>query len=114
MTHVDLGEAVLDHQLLDRDGRRCGKVDDLELAGLDRDDPHVVELLVGPAALRTRGLLGRLVAHVSRGHVRHVAWEQVDTVRAAVTLRSQASSLGLGRGDDRARHWVQRIPGAHR
>jgi len=33
---IDLGLNVLDHQLLDSEGRRCGKVDDLALDGRAR------------------------------------------------------------------------------
>ena len=35
---LDLALGVLDHQLLDADGRRCGKVDDLELEGIREGD----------------------------------------------------------------------------
>ena len=31
---IDLGLGILDHQLVDSDDRRCGKVDDLELEGV--------------------------------------------------------------------------------
>ena len=33
-TEVDIALGILDHQLVDVDGRNCGKVDDLEIAGL--------------------------------------------------------------------------------
>ena len=33
---LDLGLGLLDHQLVDSDGRRCGNVDDLELEGVGR------------------------------------------------------------------------------
>ena len=32
---IDLGLGILDRRLLDADARRCGKVDDLELAWTD-------------------------------------------------------------------------------
>ena len=50
MTKIDLGLGVLDHQLLDCDGRRCGNVDDLELEGVGGSDPRVVAILSGPPA----------------------------------------------------------------
>lgn len=31
---IDLGLNLLDHQLIDFEGRRCGKVDDLDLGSL--------------------------------------------------------------------------------
>jgi hypothetical protein len=109
---VDLAHGILDHQLLDSDERRCGKVDDLELEGLGEGRPHVAELLAGPPAWRGRGLLGRLAAGVARGRICHVAWGEVTEVEAAVRLRKPARDLGLGRGDDRARRLVAWIPGA--
>ena len=59
---VDIALGILDHQLVDSEGANCGKVDDLELTGLDTDSPEVVEILVGGNAWRSRGLLGRLAA----------------------------------------------------
>ena len=32
-TEFDLALGVLDHQLVDSEGRNCGNVDDLEIAG---------------------------------------------------------------------------------
>jgi hypothetical protein len=44
---IDLGLGLLDHQIVDCDGLRCGKVDDLEVAGVRDGKPVVAELLVG-------------------------------------------------------------------
>ena len=54
-TPVNLALEILDHQLVDVEGRHCGKVDELELGGLDRGTPEVIELLVGGSAWRSRG-----------------------------------------------------------
>ena len=48
---VDIALGILDHQLVDADGVNCGKVDDLELTGLDGDSPEVVEI----SSAATRG-----------------------------------------------------------
>ena len=109
---LDLAEGVLDHQLLDADGRRCGKVADLRLDGLHGRSPEVAELLIGAAALRPRGRLGRLAAHLARRRVVHVPWTEVARVDSAVRLRSRAADLRLGRGDERAARWVRRLPGS--
>jgi hypothetical protein len=45
---IDIGLGVLDHQLLDKDGRRCGKVDDLAIEGGPGQTPEVVAILAGP------------------------------------------------------------------
>ena len=112
MTELDLALGVLDHQLVDRDGRRCGKVDDLELEGLDSGSPRVAAIVAGPRAWRSRGRLGRLAMRTARRDVVRVPWSQVRDVGAGVGLRSSAPELGLGEGDDNARPWVERIPGS--
>jgi hypothetical protein len=43
-----------------------------------------------------------------------VPWEDVDDVASHVKLRKRADTLGLGRGDDRLRPYIEKIPGANR
>jgi sporulation protein YlmC with PRC-barrel domain len=105
ITDVDLALGILDHQLVDNDGNNCGKVDDLEITGLDGNSPEVVEILVGGNAWRSRGRLGRLAAHLS-GNAVHVPWAEVDAVSSVVTLKRPAAELRLNRGDD---HWAARV-----
>jgi hypothetical protein len=109
---LDLGLGILDHQLLDGEDRRCGKVDDLELEGVREGRPRVAELLSGPPAWRGRGRLGRLASRLAGGRMRHVDWSEVVEVHAAIELRKPAAEYGLGAGDDRSRRWVDWIPGA--
>jgi sporulation protein YlmC with PRC-barrel domain len=91
---IDIALGLLDHQLVDSEGRRCGKVDDLEIAGIAEGKPIVTEVIVG----RRRQV--------------HVPWERVEKLDSALHLRGTARELRLGRGDDRARRWVEWIPGA--
>ena len=93
MTSLHVGKNVLDHQLLDKDGRRCGKVDDLAI-----EEDRVVAIYAGRTASR---------------RVR-IPWEEVATVDSAVRLKRAATDYGLGRGDDRLRPFFERIPGANR
>jgi sporulation protein YlmC with PRC-barrel domain len=109
-TELDLALGVLDHQLVDSGGRRCGKVDDLELEGILEGVPRVAAIVAGPPAWRGRGLLGRLAARVGRGRTVRIPWEEVAEIKSAVHLRRTAPELRLGRGDDRARRWVARLP----
>jgi sporulation protein YlmC with PRC-barrel domain len=109
---IDLGLGILDHQLLDSEGRRCGKVDDLEIEGIRGDEPYVSEILVGVAAWRPRGPLARLGSLFAPRRAVHVPWSDVDDVASAVQLRRTARELRLGRGDDRARRVIERIPGS--
>ena len=46
--------SLLDHQMVDRTGRDCGKVDDLELDLTDDGDLVVTHLLAGPGILAER------------------------------------------------------------
>ena len=58
---------LLDHQLLDADGRRCGKVDDIALEGAPGGDFEVVAILCGPGVWRARaGVIGRIAAWSGR------------------------------------------------
>jgi len=111
---LDLALGVLDHQLVDPDGRRCGKVDDLELEVTIGEPARVTAVLVGPRYwhARVRGPLGRLLARLGGGGGVKVAWDGVERVTSAVELARPASELGLGRGDDRFRPLIGRLPWA--
>jgi hypothetical protein len=107
---IDLGLGVLDHQLLDSEERRCGKVDDLELENLGGERPRVAAILTGPPVWAGRGPFGRLAARLVPGRAVRVPWTEVREIASAVHLRRPAQELRLGRGDDRARRLVERLP----
>ena len=66
------GLQLLDRQVVDRTGRLCGKVDDLELSDPDEaGNLHVVAIVCGPGALLTRTRHRRL-GHWLREMTRHV------------------------------------------
>ena len=109
---IDLGLGLLDHQLVDSEGRRCGNVDDLEIEGLGEGAPRVTAILSGPPVWRGRGRLGRLASWIASGNTVRVPWEEVEKIDAAVHLKRTCRELRLGRGDDRARPWIERIPGS--
>jgi hypothetical protein len=111
VTQVDIALGILDHQLVDGNGVNCGKVDDLEIAGLDGGSPEVVEIVVGGNAWRTRGRLGKLAARLA-GNAVHVAWSEVRTVSSVVELERTAAELRLDRGDERWARLVGRLPGS--
>jgi sporulation protein YlmC with PRC-barrel domain len=70
--HAGLG--LLDRQLVDRTGRLCGKVDDVELSEPDEQGRVYVEAIVcGPGALLTRTgrrHLGRWLRRMTRREFR--------------------------------------------
>jgi sporulation protein YlmC with PRC-barrel domain len=109
---LDLGLGLLDHQLVDSEGKRCGNVDDLELEGVGEGSPQVAAILVGPPVWRGRGWLGRLASWIAPGETVRIPWAEVDKIDSAVHLKRTAQELRLGRGDDRARRWVEWIPGS--
>jgi sporulation protein YlmC with PRC-barrel domain len=112
---IDIGLHILDHQLLDRDGRRCGNVDDLAIEGGAGDVPEVVAILCGPGYWPQRaGWIGALASRIGGGRKVRVPWSEVGKIDSAVELRHPATELGLGRGDDRLRPYVDKIPGADR
>jgi sporulation protein YlmC with PRC-barrel domain len=105
---------LLDEQILDSEGRRCGRVDDIELRG---SPPRVSALLVGAALYprrlprRLRGFARRLAGPERWGaNALRIPWEEVDEIDAAVHLRGKAEELGLGNGDDPKKWLVRRLP----
>ena len=112
---VDLGLHVVDRQLLDSEGRRCGNVDDLAIEGGPGETLEVVAILSGPGVWRERaGLVGRVAAWLGGGGRVRIAWSDVAEVSAHVKLKKRAEELGLGRGDDRLRPYIAKIPGCDR
>ena len=70
MTEIDVALKVLDHQILDSEGRRCGNVDDLAI-----ENDRVTAILVG------------------RRKRTCVPWEEVADIESHVVLRKPADSL---------------------
>ena len=111
---IFIAHRLLDEQILYSEGRRCGRVDDIELRG---NPPRVSALLVGnglyPRRLprRLRGLARRIAGPERWGaNALRVPWEAVDELGATVRLRVKAEELGLGDGDDPERWVVRRLP----
>jgi sporulation protein YlmC with PRC-barrel domain len=119
------GLHLIDHQIVDCDGRMAGKVDDLELELPDADDPGaeppvVVAILSGAGALagRLEGRLGRWVESIdarlsAEGAPSRVPFELVTQVGSHVTVRVGRDDLETNRGERWARDTiVSKIPGA--
>lgn len=111
---VDLALGILDHQLIDSEGRRCGNVDDLELEGVREGAPRVKAILVGAPVWRGRGAIGRLAATLARGRSARVPWSEVKKIDSGIRLKQPARAYGIGSQDVRARKLVAWIPGADR
>jgi sporulation protein YlmC with PRC-barrel domain len=114
---MDLVYRVLDDQLVDVDGRRCGRVDDLEFEGGPGEPPRLHAILSGsgawhprmPRRLRSFGerVFGTGVSGVD---LIRVPWEQVDDITSVVRLKAKARDLGLAQGEDRAARFVGKFP----
>jgi len=115
---LDVAYRVLDAQLVDVDGRRCGRVDDIEFAGTIGEALYISALLTGHGVYPSRmprrlqalgrrlfgpGVLGRTILRVP--------WTAVEDVQAAVHLREPAAELALATTDLALQRWVERIPG---
>jgi hypothetical protein len=99
---LDAALSLLDRQLVDRDGRLAGKVDDVELVRRPDGVLEVGAVLCGPGALGPRlpGLIGRLVLAVwRRMHAdldpepARIPFTEVVEIGAAVTLSSSRVDL---------------------
>jgi sporulation protein YlmC with PRC-barrel domain len=112
---MDLALRLLDQQIVDWAGRRCGNVDDIAIEGKPGEVATLKGLLVGPEAARRRR--PRLLAFFAgptfgdSGEV-EVAWSAIEDITQVVKLKQEAGSLGLGAGDDRVTRWLERIPGS--
>jgi sporulation protein YlmC with PRC-barrel domain len=114
---------LLDRQLVDKDGRLAGKVDDLELEFPDGGGPPLVTaILAGPGAL-SRRLGGRFGAwleavanRLREGDDRRparVSFGLVKRVGSAVELSVAKSELATDRLEAWTRdHLIGKLPGA--
>jgi hypothetical protein len=117
------GLQLLDRQLVDREGRLCDKVDDLELTTADeRGRMHVAAVLCGPGALLERtghvrlgGWLRRLAATVIPGGPDSVTVPiaRVADIGDHVTLSLDHEQVATFGGERWVRdHVIAHIPGS--
>jgi sporulation protein YlmC with PRC-barrel domain len=123
---VLLGLDVLDRQLIDSDGRLCGKVDDLVLEKPSDQErgsaPVVTHILAGPGALgdRLHGWMGR-IARMTWRRINpdvetssiQLPWSVVAKVDREVHLTVSSREEGLEDVEDWvSAHLISKIPGA--
>ena len=120
---MDAGLHLLDRQLIDRDGRLAGKVDDLELELPEGGGPPTVTaILAGPGALSRRigGRFGawlEAVANRLRGgddqRPARVSFGVVKRIESAVDLSVAKAELDTNRLEAWTRdHLIGHLPGA--
>jgi len=107
---LHLAHDVLDKQMVDRRGCKCGRVDGLVLKLDASGPPRVSHIQVGAGTLAARVAprLGRWVAALARwlglrARPHRLPWRRVESVDVDVTVDVDASRSGL----DAAERWVR-------
>ncbi len=105
---IKLVSELLDLPLLDSEGRYCGIVDDVELAGGVGKHLQLKALLVGPGAYAGRlpswamWLLGKAVGD----RITRVPMSRVRTISDSVHLNSTGRDIGLNKSEKAASKWI--------
>lgn len=116
-----LGLDLLDRELLDSDGKRCGKVDDLELAVAEGAPPVITAILSGPGALgdrlwgwpgRVARVMWRRVSPNPAGRRGKVPMDAVSDIDFDIHLNLSVDEAGLYDRERWAAHLIRRIPGS--
>jgi sporulation protein YlmC with PRC-barrel domain len=112
----ELAYRLLDAELIDSNGRRCGRVDDVEIEGDPGGPAQVTAILSGPEAFSARvpRPLRPASARLFGDDLVRVPWSAVQDIAEVVRLKQPGEDLGLGSGDTAAARVVARIPGAER
>jgi sporulation protein YlmC with PRC-barrel domain len=105
---------ILDHLLVDLNGRHCGCVDDLELELEPGGEAEIVAILAGPGArpARAPGLLGAILRRFGGEKTVRLPWARVVEVTSALRLNDTSRELGLEEGERRPSDWIARLPGS--
>jgi hypothetical protein len=120
---LDAGLQLLDRQLVDADGRLCGKVDDVEFEAPDGGGlPVATALLTGPGVLGQRSggriwdSLGRLHTWIARGlggGPSRIPFTQVKLISHHIELTVSRADLDAAVTETWTRaHVIEKIPGA--
>ena len=101
---------LLDLQIVDKDERSCGVVDDVELSGAAGKETRVEALLVGPGAYEGRmpGWMYWLVRKIAGDRIIRVPADQVIEIGSVVKLKSKGEKLGLHVVEDKVAEWLPR------
>ncbi len=120
-----LAREVLDKEILDCDGFKGGKVDDL-LLELRVGEPPVVRAIITQQGALARVLGGRIARLNAWLRARalgqgpevapvEIGWERVTRIDVTVHIDLSRADAGLLRGDkDIGERWIGRIPWARR
>jgi hypothetical protein len=114
---IDLAYRVLDDQLIDVDGRRCGRADDIEFEGGVGAALRLYSIISGSGSWHRRfprplrGIGARIFGSgVSGDDVIRVPWDQIEEIGAVLKLKAKARELGLAQGDYRQGEKLANLP----
>ena len=107
---IKLVSQLLDLPLIDKDGRWCGVVDDVEFDGTADKETSIAALLVGPGTYKARlpQWAYWVVRKIAGERIARVPYDQIDNIASAVHLRCRAEDLKLNRVEDEVRKWIPR------
>jgi sporulation protein YlmC with PRC-barrel domain len=113
------GLQLLDRQLLDRENRRCGKVDDLELTRTDDGTLYVSAIFAGPGELVTRMHMPKLGDWIrnavlgDRAGATRIPFENVRSIDNHIALSMDDNEVATFATERWFRdHITARIPGS--
>jgi sporulation protein YlmC with PRC-barrel domain len=116
---MDLVRDVLDAQVVDRNGRKMGRVDGIILDVESGTVPRVAAIEIGPSVLgyRINPALGRLVAAleyalgVNEGRPLRIPFADLTEGRTAFKSRVAVGETSTDNVDRPLRSWIAKIPG---
>jgi sporulation protein YlmC with PRC-barrel domain len=113
---MDLALRMLDQQIVDWSGRRCGKVDDIAIDGDPGGKATVRGFFVGRRVTQARRpyllrlVKGNFPRFGDRDEV-EVSWSAISEITHLVKLEDDRETFGLGEGDRRLEPWLAKVPG---
>ena len=107
---IKLVSELLDLPLYDVEGKYCGVVDDVELAGQPGKELKLKALLVGPGAYAGRlpSFAMWIVKGIAGDRITRVPMDKVRTIQSAVHLECPGRDLGLHKSESAAGKWIPR------
>jgi|SRR6476646_8580422 sporulation protein YlmC with PRC-barrel domain len=108
---IKLVAELLDLPIMDKDGRYCGIVDDVELSGSAGKEMRLHALLVGPGAYEGRlpGWAFAVTRMIAGNRITRVPVNQIEKIHTVVTLKCRAEQAGLNAVENRVRGWIPKV-----
>ena len=117
---MDLVRDLLDKAVVDRSGRKMGRVDGIVLEHRSDGPPRVTALLIGPSVLghRLHPAIGRWVEalehafNVDEGRPVHIPYSKVLKTQRDVKVDVAVGETAAATIEHALREWVGRLPGS--